>query len=158
ILIQYSAPVWVALLGPWAVGERITRLDGLAIALVLAGIALFFVEQLTLDHALGNVAALGAGVAFACSALAMRRVGLTEPRAGPIDPLRRLLLGNLLGAAAGAPFWLGAPPLDAAGWTALFALGVFQQAAAYFCYAAAIRDARALDVVLVPVIEPILSP
>src|SRR5262249_14949583 len=72
--------------------------------------------------------------------------------------LRPLLLGNLLGAAAGAPFWLGAPPLDAAGWTALFALGVFQQAAAYFCYAAAIRDARALDVVLVPVIEPILSP
>jgi drug/metabolite transporter (DMT)-like permease len=68
------------------------------------------------------------------------------------------VLGNLLGAVIGAPFWLVAPSLDVVGWSALLALGVFQQAAAYFCYAAAIRHARAIDVVLVPVIEPILSP
>src|SRR5258705_3154722 len=61
ILIQYSAPVWVALLGPWFVGERVTRLDWLAIAVVLCGIALFFLEDLTFDHALGNVVALAAG-------------------------------------------------------------------------------------------------
>jgi drug/metabolite transporter (DMT)-like permease len=121
ILIQYSAPVWVALLGPWAVGERVTRLDGVAIAIVLGGIALFFLDQLTFDHALGNVVALGAGVAFACSALAMRRVALTLTPAGPIDPLRPLVLGNLLGAVIGAPFWLVAPSLDAVGWSALLA-------------------------------------
>jgi drug/metabolite transporter (DMT)-like permease len=158
ILIQYSAPVWVALLGPWAVGERVTRVDALAIALVLGGIALFFLDELTLGHALGNLVALGAGVAFACSALAMRRVALSETPAGAIDPLRPLVLGNLVGAVIGAPFLWAAPPLDGVGWGALAALGVFQQAAAYFCYAAAIRHARAIDVVLVPVIEPILSP
>ncbi len=158
ILIQYSAPVWVALLGPWFVGERVTRLDGVAIAVVLAGIALFFLGELTFDHALGNLVALGAGVAFAFGALTMRRVVQTETAAGPIDPLRPLLLGNLLGAAIGAPFWAAAPLPDLHGWAALAALGVVQQALAYFCYAAAIRSARALDVVLVPVIEPILSP
>lgn len=158
ILIQYSAPVWVALFGPWAVGERVTRLDGVAIAVVLGGIALFFLDQLTFDHALGNVVAFGAGVAFACGALAMRRVALIETPAGPIDPLRPLVLGNLLGAVIGAPFWLVAQSPGVVGWSALLALGVFQQAAAYFCYAAAIRHARAIDVVLVPVIEPILSP
>jgi drug/metabolite transporter (DMT)-like permease len=158
ILIQYSAPVWVALFGPWVIGERVTRVDGLAIAVVLAGIALFFLDQLTFDHAVGNVIALGAGVSFAFGALAMRRVALIETPAGPIDPLRPLLLGNLLGAAIGAPFCFAAPLPGAVGWCALLALGVFQQAAAYFCYAAAIRHARALDVVLVPVIEPILSP
>lgn len=158
ILIQYSAPVWVALLGPWFVGERVTRLDWLAIAVVLFGIALFFLEDLAFDHAVGNVVALGAGVSFALGALTMRRVALIEKPAGPIDPLRPLLLGNLLGAAAGAPFWAGAGPLDATGWSALLALGVVQQAIAYFCYAAAIRHARALDVILVPVVEPILSP
>jgi drug/metabolite transporter (DMT)-like permease len=40
----------------------------------------------------------------------------------------------------------------------LLALGVVQQAAAYLCYARAIRHATALDAILVPVIEPILSP
>ena len=158
ILIQYSAPVWVALFGPWFVGERPTRLDWLAIAVVLGGIALFFLDQLTFDHALGNLVALAAGVSFAAGALTMRRVALIETSTGSIDPVRPLLLGNLLGAAIGAPFWLVAPSPGAVGWGALVALGVVQQAAAYFCYAAAIRNARALDVILVPIIEPILSP
>jgi drug/metabolite transporter (DMT)-like permease len=158
ILIQYSAPVWVALLGPWFVGERVTRLDWLAIAAVLCGIALFFFEELTFDHAVGNVVALAAGVSFAFGALTMRRVALIETPSGPIDPLRPLLLGNLIGAVVGAPFLLTAATLDAVGWGALLALGVVQQAVAYFCYAAAIRHARALDVILVPIVEPILSP
>ncbi len=158
ILIQYSAPVWVALFGPWFVGERVTRLDWLAIGVVLSGIALFFLDQLTLDHAVGNVVALAAGVSFAFGALTMRRVALIETPAGPIDPLRPLLLGNALGAVIGAPFWLLAPSPGAVGWSALLALGVVQQALAYLCYAAAIRHARAIDVILVPIVEPILSP
>jgi drug/metabolite transporter (DMT)-like permease len=158
ILIQYSAPVWVALFGSWFVGEEVTRLDWVAIAVVLSGIALFFLDRLTFDHAMGNVVALGAGVAFAFGALTMRRVALIETPSGPIDPLRPLLLGNLLGALIGAPFWLAAPLPGAVGWSALLALGVVQQALAYFCYAAAIRDARAIDVILVPIVEPILSP
>jgi drug/metabolite transporter (DMT)-like permease len=155
ILIQYSAPVWVALLGQWFLGERASRLDWATIVVVLGGIALFFFDQLTLDHMLGNLVALAAGVAFAFSALTMRKVAVIEP---PIDPLRPLLLGNLLGAAIGAPFWFAAPLPDATGWAALVALGVVQQALAYVCYAAAVRHARAIEVMLIPIIEPIVSP
>lgn len=154
ILIQYSAPVWVALLGTWFLGERASRLDWTVIGIVLGGITLFFVDQLTLDHAAGNVVALAAGVAFAFGAMTMRMVGRTPDS----DPLRPLLLGNMMGAVLGAPFWLMAPLPDATGWGALLALGLVQQAAAYFCYAAAVRHATAIDVMLVPVIEPILSP
>lgn len=158
ILIQYSAPVWIALLGAWFLGERATRLDWVTIGLVLGGITLFFFEQLTFDHVAGNLVALGAGVAFAFSAMSLRRVALTDSAAGPIDPLRPLLLGNLLGAVIGAPFmFLSAPP-DPTGWLALLGLGVVQQAAAYICYAWAIRHATALEAMLIPVIEPILSP
>jgi drug/metabolite transporter (DMT)-like permease len=155
-LIQYSAPVWVALLGQWFLGERATRIDWLAIVLVLGGITLFFVEEITLDHAAGNLVALAAGVAFAFSGLSMRRVAVMN--AGTLDPLRPLLLGNILGALAGAPFWFTGPLPDLAGWSALLALGILQQAAAYLCYAAAIRHATALEAILVPVIEPVLSP
>ena len=156
ILIQYSAPVWVALLGQWFLGERATRLDWATIVLVISGIALFFVEQLTFDHVAGNFVALAAGVAFAFAGLTMRRVAVTD--AGSLDPLRPLLLGNLLGAVLGAPFWLLAPLPDLTGWSALLALGLFQQGAAYLCYAAAVRHASAMEVILIPVIEPILSP
>lgn len=158
ILIQYSAPVWIALLGQWFLGERATRLDWVTIALVLGGIVLFFFEQLTVDHVAGNLVALGAGVAFAFSAMTLRKVALSGTAAVPVDPLRPLLLGNLLGAAIGAPFVaLHAPP-DATGWGALVALGLVQQGAAYLCYAWAIRHATALEAMLIPIIEPIASP
>ena len=155
ILIQYSAPVWVALLGQWFLGERASRLDWVTIVAVLGGIALFFFDQLTFDHAAGNAVALAAGVAFAFGAMTMRKVALVEPK---LDPLRPLLLGNLVGAVIGAPFWFAGPLPDATGWAALLVLGVVQQALAYLCYAAAIRHARAIDVMLIPIIEPIVSP
>jgi drug/metabolite transporter (DMT)-like permease len=162
ILIQYSAPVWIALLGAWFLGERASRLDWLTIVLVLGGIVLFFFDQLAFDHALGNLVALGAGVAFAFSAMSLRKVALARNADGTprdIDPLRPMLLGNLLGALAGAPFIAAAGSMpDTTGWLALAALGVIQQAAAYLCYARAIRHATALEAMLIPVIEPILSP
>jgi drug/metabolite transporter (DMT)-like permease len=160
ILIQYSAPVWIALLGVWFTGERATRLDWATIVLVIAGITLFFFEQLTFDHVAGNLVALAAGVAFALSAMMLRRVALSHTAARPVDPLRPLLLGNIVGAVLGAPLVLmhaGSGP-DLTGWAALLALGVVQQGAAYLCYAWAIRHATALEAMLIPVIEPILSP
>ena len=158
ILIQYSAPIWVALLGSWLLGERTTRLDWLTILAVLAGITLFFFEQLTFDHVAGNLVALGSGVAFALNTLWFRKVAITPDATGPSDPLRPMLLGNLIGAALGAPFLLLSPPPGLTGWSALAALGLVQQAAAYLCYARAIRHATALEAMLVPIIEPILSP
>ncbi|HEU4730722.1 MAG TPA: EamA family transporter [Kofleriaceae bacterium] len=158
ILIQYSAPIWVALLSSWLLGERTSRLDWLTIACVLGGVTLFFFEQLTFDHVAGNLVALAAGIAFACNVLSLRKVAITPGAAGPSDPLRPMFLGNLIGAAIGAPFMLLSAPPGVAGWTALALLGVFQQAAAYLCYAWAIRHATAIEATLIPVIEPILSP
>jgi len=158
ILIQYSAPIWVALLSSWQLGERASRLDWLTIATVIGGVALFFFEQLTLDHVAGNLVAVAAGIAFAVSVTSFRQVALTPGRTGTLDPLRPMLLGNILGALLGAPFVLMSPPPGLIGWSALLALGLFQQAAAYLLYAWSIRHATALEATLIPVIEPILSP
>jgi len=158
ILIQYSAPVWIALLGTWFLGERASRLDWLTIVFVLGGIVLFFFDELTVDHVAGNLVALAAGVAFAFSAMTLRRVALDDTAERPADPLRPVILGNLLGAGIGAPFlFLDSPP-GLEGWGALLALGLLQQGAAYLCFAWAIRHATALEGMLIPVIEPILSP
>ena len=158
ILIQYSAPIWVAVFGAWLLGERATRFDWLTILAVLAGITLFFFEQLTFDHVAGNLVALGAGVCFALNTMAFRKVAITPGADGPSDPLRPMVLGNLVGAALGAPFILASPPPGLTGWSALAAVGLVQQAAAYLCYARAFRHATSLESILVPIIEPILSP
>ena len=153
ILIQYSAPAWVALFGALWLGERATRTDWLTIALALSGITLFFFDQLTFDHTTGNLFALTAGVTFALHAVAVRRLAQLGR-----SPLRAILLGHLIAAVAGAPFLLGAGALPTEAWVALLALGVLQQAVPGLLYAWAMQRATALEGLLVPILEPILSP
>src|ERR1051325_1799292 len=49
IFLQYTAPIYVALLGRWYLGERALRIDWLVIAVALCGIALFFFDRLTIS-------------------------------------------------------------------------------------------------------------
>jgi drug/metabolite transporter (DMT)-like permease len=150
IVLQYTAPIHVALLGAWLLGERPARVDWLSIAVTMAGVAMFFVDSLSPGALIGNLTALASGFAFACLIIALR-----SQRHG--SPFESVLLGNLIAAAVTLPFWT--PPFpDVDGWLVLAFLGVFQLGLAHVLYASALRHVRALEGALVPMIEPILSP
>ena len=151
ILLQYTAPVWIALFGAWFLGERATRADWCTIAVVLGGMTLFFADSLELDHALGNALAVVSGVCFAAMTIALRKQ--TDTSAS-----ESIILGNLLAFAVGLPWIVGAPALPPTGWLALALLGVVQLGVSYWLYARAIKHVTALEAVLIPVIEPLLNP
>src|SRR5690349_22533762 len=69
IFLQYTAPIYVAIVGRWYLGERAHPIDWLAILLALLGIALFFFDRLTISGFWGNIIALASGAAFASVAL-----------------------------------------------------------------------------------------
>lgn len=156
ILIQYSAPAWAALLSAVILHERATRIDWVTIGLALCGVALFFVDQLSLAHVRGNVVALAAGVMFATNVVLLRKIARDPEGRG--SALRAMILGHVLGAAAGLPFALTAPALPASGWGAMVALGLLQQTAPTILYAWAIRRVTAVEGLLIPIVEPIVSP
>lgn len=151
ILLQYTAPVWVALLGAWLLGERTTRFDWFTIAIVLAGMGLFFADGLELANVIGNSVAILSGLCFACMTIALRR-----QKDG--SPVESVILGNLLAFLIGLPWIIDAPALAPVGWAALLTLGIVQLGFSYWLYARAIRHVSALEAVLIPVIEPILNP
>jgi drug/metabolite transporter (DMT)-like permease len=151
ILLQYTAPVWVALLGASLLGERATRADWLAIGVTFLGMALFFADSVQLSGLLGNGIAVFSGISFAVMALLMRK-----QKDG--SAVESIVLGNLIAGAIGLPFILQAPSLDTGGWMALAALGVVQLGVSYALYARAIKHVTALEAVLIPVVEPILNP
>lgn len=151
ILLQYTAPVWVALLGAWLLREPATRADWITIVVALSGMMLFFKDSLTLGHLGGDVLAVLSGVAFAGMTIALRK-----QKDG--SPVESIILGNLLAFAIGLPWIVSAPALPASGWTALLVLGVVQLGMSYWLYARAIRHVTALEAVLIPVIEPVLNP
>jgi drug/metabolite transporter (DMT)-like permease len=152
ILLQYTAPVWIALFGAWFLGERATRADWLTIAIVFCGMGLFFCDDLRLAGFAGNLIALASGVAFAAMTLLLRKQKDTSAE-------ESIFLGNLLAGVVGLPFMFSAQTFPSVrGWIALALLGVVQLGVSYLLYARAIRHITALEAVLIPVIEPILNP
>jgi drug/metabolite transporter (DMT)-like permease len=152
ILLQYTAPVWIALLGAWFLGERATRVDWLTIVVVFGGMTLFFCDNLQFAGFAGNLVALASGVAFASMTLLLRKQKDTSAE-------ESIFLGNLLAGVIGLPFIFKAGLLPNAGsWVALGLLGTIQLGVSYLLYARAIRHVTALEAVLIPVIEPILNP
>ncbi len=151
ILLQYTAPVWVAIFGASLLGERTTRADWFTIVAVLGGIVLFFADSLALTGMLGNAFALLSGVFFAGMVIALRR-----QKDG--SPVESVILGNVIAFFVGLPWIVGAPMLTATGWSALLVLGLVQLGFSYWLYTRAIRHVTALEGVLIPVIEPLLNP
>jgi drug/metabolite transporter (DMT)-like permease len=150
IFLQYTAPVYIALIGPWFLHERTRPQDWFLIALALGGVALFFIDELTLAGFWGVVAAIGSGVAFAWLTILMR-----HQRSG--SPEAVVLLGNVITLVACSPFLIPPENLEHH-WPWLLALGVLQLAVPYLTYSIAIRHVRALDAAIISIIEPVLNP
>ena len=151
ILLQYTAPVWIALLGAWLLGERTTRADWLTIAAVLTGMGVFLYDGLRLHDLAGILVAIASGACFGAMIILTRK-----QKDG--SPIESIILGNFLGFLVGLPAIWSAPPLSGSSLAALLVLGVVQLGIPYLFYALAIKHVTALEAVLLPVAEPILNP
>jgi drug/metabolite transporter (DMT)-like permease len=74
------------------------------------------------------------------------------------DPTDAIVWGNLLAFAIGLPFmdFQHMPSLQ--GWLCLFALGFLQLGLGYFLFSLAAPHLSALELIIIPSIEPILNP
>ena len=151
ILLQYTAPLWVALLAAWLLRERVTRADWITIAVALGGMTLFFADSLAVGHLGGDFLAVVSGMFYALMIIALRKQKMGST-------VESIILGNLLAFFIGLPWIIGAPLLPASGWAALLVLGIVQLGVSYWLYSRAIKHVTALEGVLIPVIEPILNP
>jgi drug/metabolite transporter (DMT)-like permease len=150
ILLQYTAPVYVALFSYWLLKERITRPDLFTIVAAFGGMVLFFLDDLSKGGFWGNVIAIISGIAFAGTALFLRKQK-------DHSPLESVFLGNVLTFLIGLPFMVRSSP-DARSWVGLVLLGVFQLGCSYILYAEAIKYVTALEGILIPILEPVLNP
>jgi drug/metabolite transporter (DMT)-like permease len=150
ILLQYTAPIWVAIFSVIVVKERLSRVDILAVLVVMAGMTVFFLDALAPGALLGNAIAVASGIAFAGVALCMRAQN-------GVSTTESILFGNVLTALVCLPF-IEPFPGTADTFIRLGALGVFQLGLSYVLYAWAIRHVTALEAILITVLEPLLNP
>ncbi|HET6221279.1 MAG TPA: DMT family transporter, partial [Dongiaceae bacterium] len=159
IFLQSTAPLYLALLAPWLLGEPTERRDLIVMAAMGLGLGLFFVgEQPVFSTApeplRGNLIAMFSGVTWALTVMGVRWISR--------DPQRSiggmLVAGNALACIVCLPL---AVPVHGAGMTDLAVvtyLGVFQIAVAYLLVSAALRHLTALEGILLLLVEPVLNP
>jgi drug/metabolite transporter (DMT)-like permease len=150
IFLQYTAPIYVAVIGHWWLREPTLRSDWITIPVAVAGIALFFIDRLTVSGLWGNILALLSGLCFAGTALCLRR----EKAASPATAI---LLGNILAAIICLPFMLRRP-FPTGELPGLLFLGLVQLGLGYGLYSVAIKRVTALEATLIPLLEPVLNP
>lgn len=150
ILLQYTAPIYVALLGGWLLKEKTELIDWATVAVVIGGMLLFFIGNLDTGGVLGNVFGIISGMGFGLFPIFMRM-----QKDG--SPVESVLLGNFITAVVGIPFLFRAVP-DSTGWLFLALLGIVQLGIPYILFSIAIKNATALEACLITVIEPILNP
>ena len=150
VLLQYTAPAWVALFSAWFLRERIRRSDWVTIYLVMGGIVLFFMDKLSFSSFWGNMAAVASGFSFAWVFLLFRRQKEHAPYGS-------LFLGNVLTGMICLPFMFQGSP-GGKGVVGLLLLGVVQLGLAYSLFSVASRYVKAIDAALILLLEPLLNP
>lgn len=150
ILLQYTAPVYVALLSIWLLKEKVKKKDWFVIAAVFLGMILFFVDKAGIGNMLGNVLGVLSGISFATFIVCTRMQKNAHP-AGSI------FLGNVIALVVCLPSMIVAPLTEDAIFGGMY-LGLIYGGLSYIIYSACIRYVSALSAILIATIEPVLNP
>ena len=150
IVLQFTAPVFVILLGILFWRKRPTRLDLAACAAVLAGIVCFFVDSLEMGGMAGNIIALLSGLTYA---------GVFLMNDLPdSDPISSVFLGDVCSALIGLPFLVRETEFSPVAIFSVVILGAFQVGLAYVLLTIGLRTTPPVTAALVSGIEPVLNP
>lgn len=150
IVLQYSAPVFVAIFSWYFLKERISKRDLVFISLIIGGMILFFLDQLSSDGMLGNLIAILSGASFGAMVIAIRNL---DQRAS----LRGVWYGNFI-LALGVIFVPIPEFIDIQSTFQIMALSLFQIALPYYLYSQVAQRVPSLDTILILTLEPILNP
>lgn len=160
IFLQATAPLYVLVLSPLLLREKIRPRDVGFMALVAVGMVLFFLERPPVaatapNPHLGNVLAAVSGVFWAATIMGFRWMGSRPGASG--NTLPTVVAGNAIAFLTCLPMALPAhaAPVD---WAVIGYLGVFQIGFAYLMLANGIRHVPAVEASTLLLLEPALNP
>ncbi|MGN0250933.1 MAG: DMT family transporter [Oliverpabstia sp.] len=150
IVLQYMAPIFV-LIWDCIYRKKAPKKQQCGIVLMaFAGMVLFFFDQLDGGHLLGNILAIGAGLAFSGVFFIN-----SLPEASSEDAS---MLAFLASFVISIPFLGDVWQMDQRALVALLALGIFQVGLAYILFAKGTKLTSPVSASLIGLLEAILNP
>ncbi len=152
IVLQFTSPVFIVIFSALIFKTKIKKSDLLVVLFTLAGIALFFFDQLKPGYVAGNLVAIAAGMFMA--GMFMSVGGLkTQERFSAI------LTGQLITFLIGLPsIIITKPEITFTAVLCILALGVFQLGISNILYIKASEFCPPLACCLLGAVEPLLNP
>jgi DME family drug/metabolite transporter len=150
IFLQYAGVVWVLLLSPIVLREKMQRRDVIAILVAMSGMALFFVGKFEARGMAGNAMALGSSVFFATMILALRRA--------PQASRAAVVWGNVVLSIALLPFVANDLAVTPRSLGTFAFLGIFQIGLAYAFFVKGLQSVPATQASLTGMLEPVANP
>jgi len=163
VFLQATAPLYIALLAPALLGERLRRRDFPVLGAIAAGMVLLFAgssepSATAPNRALGNAIGVVSGVCWCGTVMGLRWLEKRDPASRGTAAGTAAITGNVIACLACLPVALPVHSLSAQDAAGLIYLGVFQVGLAYVFLTRAIRHVPAVDASLLLLLEPALSP
>lgn len=164
VFLQSTAPLYVLVFGPLLLDEPIRRKHIVFMAALAAGMWLIFAGDqglsVTAPNPLpGNIIGAVTGFCWALTVIGLRWLGRDQTRSSSSsDPAAAVVGGNVIACLAALPAALPMSHPTAIDWISVSFLGIFQIAIAYVFLVRGVRRVGALEVSLLVLLEPVLSP
>lgn len=160
IFLQATAPLYMVVLSPWLLGERVRRQDLIVMAAVAIGLVLVLAGHdapvvTAPNPGRGNLLAAASGLTWALTVCGLRWVGADQAGGSAVPAV---VAGNLIAFAAALPFALPLIAPQPVDWIAVSYLGVFQIGVAYILVSSALRRVTAIEASILLLVEPALNP
>jgi drug/metabolite transporter (DMT)-like permease len=163
VFFQGTAPLYIALLGPWWLHEHLSRRDYPVLGAIVIGIALLFVDPgargVTAPNPLaGNVVGLFSGFCWALTVMGLRWIARRDPADARAAASSATVVGSVIVAVVCLPMALPVRGLTSADVAIVAWLGVFQVGLAYLLLTRSLSHVPAVDASLLLLAEPAFSP
>lgn len=152
IVLQFTSPVFIVIISALLFGTKIKKADLVTVLITLAGIALFFFDELESGYVFGNFVAIAAGMFMAGMYIA---VGNLEGDAR----FTAIVIGQAVTFLIGLPFVITTKPvLTPVTLSCILVLGIFQLGISYILYVKSSEYCPPLACCLLGGLEPLLNP
>jgi drug/metabolite transporter (DMT)-like permease len=164
VFLQSAAPIYLLILGPVLLHEPVRRRQLWFLAVLAAGMWMILsgnqpISVTAPDPFRGNMIGLATGIAWALTIVGLRWLGREQSGDEVVGPApTAVVCGNVIACIAALPGALPITDTTPTDWAIVAFLGVFQITLAYIFLLRGVRRVGALEVSLLVLLEPVLSP
>ncbi len=161
IYLQSTSPLFLILIAPLLLKEKLRRSDFPILLAVLLGMLLVMSgndapSDTATNPALGNMLGLASGASYALMICGLRWLGRSDESGD--GALAAVVLGNAMAGLAALPMALPVASVASVDWVVILYLGAFQIGLAYVLVTRGLRQVPALDAALLLLVETALNP